>query len=95
MNNGTRYRTSFSKTFPMATYLAAWAVVPDDFGSLQANSQRGKPIKVWARKDAVNIGLLDYALEIAKKAMDYFENEYFDPMLQAVPPKIGKYGISL
>lgn len=73
----------------MSTYLVAWVVAPEDFGFLQTTSQRGKPIRVFARKDAVNAGLIDFALNMTKHALDFFENEYFDPTLQAVPPKIG------
>lgn len=73
----------------MATYLAAWAIVPDDFGILDTTSQNGKPIRIIARKNAVANGLLNFAALVAKNAMDYFENVYFDPTLRAVPPKIG------
>lgn len=73
----------------MATYLAAWSVVPEDFGVVAAVSQNGKPIRIFARKSAVEKGLLNFAADVAKRAMDFFENVYFDPTLNGVPPKIG------
>lgn len=87
--NGNRYRTTFEKTYPMSSYLAAWTVAPEDFGYLQTTTQRGKQIRVFARKDAVNAGLIDFALEMTKKSLDFYENVYFDPNLNAIPPKIG------
>lgn len=79
----------------MATYVAAWAIVPDDYGILRATSRNGKSIRVLARKDAVNKGLLDYALDVATKVLDFFENEYFSANPNGVPPKIGKTFIYL
>ena len=73
----------------MSSYLAAWLVAPDDFGYRQTTSQGGKTIRVFARRDAVNAGLVDFAVSMAKSALDFFENEYFDSSLRAVPPKIG------
>ena len=44
---------------------------------------------MYARKNAVNSGQADFALDIAKKSLDYFENVYFG-ISEAVPPKTGK-----
>lgn len=74
----------------MSSYLAAWVVLPDDFGFKNLTTQNGKPIRVFARKDAVNAGLIDFALDMTKLSLDFFETKYFDPTLGAVPPKIGK-----
>jgi hypothetical protein len=48
---------------------------------------------VFARKEAVDNGLIDFALEVTKKSIDFFENEYFDSSLRALPPKIGRHSI--
>lgn len=74
----------------MSSYLAAWMVLPDDFGFKTLQSHDGKPIRVFARKDAVEAGLIDFALDVTKLSLEYFGKEYFDPSLRAVPPKIGK-----
>ena len=75
----------------MTTYLVAWVIVPEDFGIVRTRSQNGKEIRILARKSAVENGFLDFAAEVAKRAMDFFENVYFDPSLPALPPKIGVY----
>jgi len=38
---------------------------------------------------------LKFARDVANQSLDFFENEYFDPSLRAVPPKIGKYFFNL
>ena len=73
----------------MSTYLAAWAVLPDDYGYETAYTQKRVPVRVFARKGAKNDGLIRFATEVTVKSVDYFENEYFDSNLQAIPPKIG------
>ena len=50
---GSRYRTVFQKTYPMSTYLAAWAVLPEDFEFEEAMTQRG--IKVSLLRFTFNI----------------------------------------
>ncbi len=47
-----------------------------------------RKIRVYARKNAVVNGLIDYAVNVAKNGLDFFENVYFDSSA-AVPPKIG------
>ena len=74
----------------MSSYLAAWVVVPEDFGFKSLTTQNGKTVRVFARKDAVNAGLIDFALNMTKMSLDFYESQYFDPSLRAVPPKIGK-----
>lgn len=75
----------------MPTYLVALTVIPEDYGVLNSLTQNNISIRVFARKNAINAGFLNYALECAKKAVDFFENVYFDSALRAVPPKIGIY----
>ncbi len=51
--------------------------------------QLQKKIRVYARKQAVEKGYIDFALNMAKRALDFYENIYFE-MSMAVPPKIGE-----
>ena len=79
----------------MSTYLAAWTVLPNDFGFKEKTTAKGKKIRVYARKEAVKQGLVDFALDVTRDSIDFFEGKYFDPKLQAVPPKIGNFFINL
>lgn len=45
-------------------------------------------VRIYARKFAVDKGLVDYALEATIKALDFFQDVYFN-ISEAVPPKIG------
>jgi hypothetical protein len=36
-----------------------------------------------------------FARDVAKGSLDFFENEYFDSSLRAIPPKIGKFTLLL
>ena len=81
----------------MSTYLIAWAVIPDDYGfkstSLtldEKDNNREVEIRVYARKDAVNGGLIDDAVEIARKATEFFY-KYFENA-NAIPEKIDLIG---
>ena len=40
-NGVTKKRTIFQETFRMSTYLATWAILPDDFDSVGLKSERG------------------------------------------------------
>jgi aminopeptidase N len=40
-----------------------------------------------ARKAAVESGLIKFALDVGIKSIDYFQTEYFDQDLKAMPPK--------
>ena len=42
---------------------------------------------MYARKAAVDKGLVDFSLDVAVKSLDYFQNVYFN-IAAAVPPKI-------
>ena len=47
---------------------------------------------MYARKQAIDSGLIDFAVNITKLSTDYFQNVYFDPNLRALPPKIDMIG---
>lgn len=47
-------------------------------------------VTIYARKNAKEAGLIDFALEVAVESLNYFENVYFN-ISDAVPPKIGKH----
>ncbi len=79
----------------MSTYLAAWAVLPNDFKYKETFSSGGLPIRVYARKNAVDQGLVDFAVDVTKKSVDYFQDEYFLSELKALPPKIGLKFVSI
>ena len=91
----------------MSTYLVSWAVLPDDFDSIEIKTDKNVQvlnfwiklknlinwhfylkIKVHARKSITQKKGADFALEVAKKSMDFFDT-YFDND-SPVPPKIGK-----
>jgi aminopeptidase N len=81
-------QTTFATTFPMSTYLVAWAVLPPDWGYEEMFTQKdSKPVRVYGRKYAKEQGLLLHAVDIAKKSLDFYENIYFN-ISDAVPPKI-------
>jgi hypothetical protein len=52
-------------------------------------------IRIYGRKAAQQKGLLKFARDVAKGSLDFFENEYFDSSLRAIPPKIGKFTLLL
>jgi aminopeptidase N len=44
-------------------------------------------IRVYARSAAISRSYLNFSLEVARKAIDYLENDYFVGLSEAVPPK--------
>lgn len=83
-----RLLTKFAQTDRMSTYLISWAIIPDDFGFIQGQTEKdNKTVTIYARKNAKEAGLIDFALEVAVASLDFFENEYFN-ISDAVPPKI-------
>ncbi|XP_068943855.1 aminopeptidase Q [Petaurus breviceps papuanus] len=61
--NGNRWMvTSFECTPLMSTYITAFAVCDYDYVN---GTERGKEVRIWARKDAVAEGGADFALSIA------------------------------
>ncbi|BFZ03563.1 hypothetical protein BsWGS_06602 [Bradybaena similaris] len=61
--------TKFVRSVQMSTYLVCFIVC--DFLSVQANSVRGIPVHVFATPDKIDQA--QYALEIAKHTLDYYE----------------------
>ncbi|UJR37822.1 hypothetical protein I4U23_030512 [Adineta vaga] len=78
-------RTKFADTFPMSTYLAAWAILPNTYGKL-ASTNNEPEIIVWARPEPTEKGHTDLALEIALNCVSYF-TDYFNTS-EPVTPKI-------
>ncbi|CAF1380877.1 unnamed protein product, partial [Didymodactylos carnosus] len=83
-NQDSLKRTTFQETFKMSTYLAAWAVVPSDFG-MQSIVHENRLLRIWARKGPTDKNQTLFALEVAREAVTYF-SEYFN-MIDALPPK--------
>ncbi|CAF1214222.1 unnamed protein product [Didymodactylos carnosus] len=81
-------RTTFQETFKMSTYLAAWAIVPADFG-VKSIEHENITLRVWARKGPTDKNQTLFALNIAREAMIYF-GEYFNTT-DSLPPQIGKW----
>uniref|UniRef100_A0A671N7K5 Aminopeptidase n=1 Tax=Sinocyclocheilus anshuiensis TaxID=1608454 RepID=A0A671N7K5_9TELE len=79
----------FSRTPRMSTYYLAWAVC--NFTYREAVTDSGVVIRLYARPDAIQSGLGDYALHITKRLLhfyqDYFKVKYSLPKLDllAVP----------
>ncbi|XP_065130822.1 thyrotropin-releasing hormone-degrading ectoenzyme-like [Paramisgurnus dabryanus] len=79
----------FSRTPRMSTYYLAWAVC--NFTYREAVTDNGIVIRLYARPDAIQSGSGDYALHIAKRLLqfyqDYFKVKYSLPKLDllAVP----------
>uniref|UniRef100_A0A665UBQ7 Aminopeptidase n=1 Tax=Echeneis naucrates TaxID=173247 RepID=A0A665UBQ7_ECHNA len=79
----------FARTPRMSTYYLAWAVCNFTYKETQTNS--GVTIRLYARPDAVASGAGDYALDITRRLLgfyqDYFKVQYSLPKLDllAVP----------
>lgn len=69
-----RLVTSFATTPRMSTYLVAW--VTGELHKKTAMTKRGVEVNVWATP-AQTPASLDFALDIASRTIDFFE-EYFD-----------------
>ena len=65
--------------------------MPRDYEYRTVNTQNGKPVRVYARKNAVSNEQIDFSLNVAQKTIDYFENVYFG-ISEALPPKIDLIG---
>ncbi|EQB61941.1 glutamyl aminopeptidase [Vairimorpha apis BRL 01] len=68
---GTTY--TFNTTKPMSTYLVAFVVGKLDF--IQTTSNNNIPIKIYADKE--DLFTANFALKVAKEALDFFER-YFE-----------------
>ncbi|KAL1773596.1 aminopeptidase Q [Sigmodon hispidus] len=70
--NGSRWTvTTFQTTPRMPTYLVALAVC--DFDHI-STTERGKEIRVWARKDDIAKGYLDFAVNITGPVFSFLED---------------------
>ncbi|XP_016080427.1 PREDICTED: aminopeptidase Q isoform X2 [Miniopterus natalensis] len=70
--NGSKWMvTTFSITPHMPTYLTAFAVCDYDHVTTM---ERGKEIRIWARKDAIANGYADFALNITGPIFSFLED---------------------
>lgn len=70
--NGSRWTvTTFHTTPRMPTYLVALAIC--DFGHV-SRTERGKEIRVWARKDDIADGNVDFAVNITGPIFSFLED---------------------
>lgn len=82
---GDLLETQFEDTFQMSTYLAAWAILPKNYG--QKSDDPDEPfLTTWARPATIKRDQTALALEIASNTIDFFK-DYFATDA-AVPPKI-------
>lgn len=65
--------TTFEQTPRMSTYLLAFAY--GDMGYLEAKTKSGITVRTYATPD--NVAYTDFALDVAVKCLDFY-NEYFD-----------------
>ena len=78
-NNTSHTEWKFKPTPKMSTYLVAF-IVHKDFWYTLGYARRGKlPVRVWAQDYKVCQGFADWALEVAIKVIDYFEDWYGIP----------------
>ncbi|XP_060033351.1 aminopeptidase Q isoform X2 [Erinaceus europaeus] len=70
--NGSKWTvTTFHTTPPMPTYLVAFAVCDYDHVN---RTERGKEIRIWARKEAIARGEADFALNITGPIFSFLED---------------------
>ncbi|XP_019506784.1 PREDICTED: aminopeptidase Q [Hipposideros armiger] len=70
--NGSKWTvTTFHTTPRMSTYLATFAICDYDHVS---RTERGKEIRIWARKDAIANGTADFALNITGPIFSFLED---------------------
>ncbi|XP_055980688.1 aminopeptidase Q [Sorex fumeus] len=70
--NGSKWTvTTFDTTPRMPTYLVALAIC--DFDHI-SRTERGKEIRIWARKDAITHGDADFALNITGPVFSFLED---------------------
>ncbi|XP_063151381.1 aminopeptidase Q [Candoia aspera] len=63
--------TTFEITLKMSTYITAFVVCKFDYVT---TTERGNQIRIWARKDAVQRGFANYALNITGPIFSYLED---------------------
>uniref|UniRef100_G3U8J4 Laeverin n=1 Tax=Loxodonta africana TaxID=9785 RepID=G3U8J4_LOXAF len=70
--NGSKWTvTTFYTTPPMPTYLVAFVICDYDYVN---RTERGKEIRIWARKDAIANGNADFALNITGLIFSFMED---------------------
>ncbi|XP_007437647.1 aminopeptidase Q [Python bivittatus] len=63
--------TTFERTLKMSTYITAFVVCKFDYVT---TTERGNQIRIWARKDAVQGGFINYALNITGPIFSFLED---------------------
>ncbi|XP_072216163.1 aminopeptidase Q [Excalfactoria chinensis] len=63
--------TTFNTSLKMSTYLTAFVVCDFDYVN---RTERGNQIRIWARKEAVKNGYVDYALNITGPIFSFLED---------------------
>ncbi|XP_064901429.1 aminopeptidase Q isoform X3 [Columba livia] len=63
--------TTFNTSLKMSTYLTAFVVCDFDYVT---RTERGNEIRIWARKEAVRNGYVDYALNITGPIFSFLED---------------------
>uniref|UniRef100_A0A8C9MQV7 Laeverin n=1 Tax=Serinus canaria TaxID=9135 RepID=A0A8C9MQV7_SERCA len=70
--NGSLWTVStFNTSLKMSTYLTAFVICDFDYVS---RTERGNEIRIWARKEAVKNGYVDYALNITGPIFSFLED---------------------
>ncbi|XP_062460459.1 aminopeptidase Q isoform X2 [Pezoporus occidentalis] len=63
--------TKFNTSLKMSTYLTAFVICDFDYVT---RTERGNKIRIWARKEAVKNGYVDYALNITGPIFSFLED---------------------
>ncbi|NXT02787.1 AMPQ Aminopeptidase, partial [Jacana jacana] len=63
--------TTFNTSVKMSTYLTAFVICDFDYVT---RTERGNEIRIWARKEAVKNGYVDYALNITGQIFSFLED---------------------
>ncbi|OPJ72626.1 aminopeptidase Q [Patagioenas fasciata monilis] len=63
--------TTFNTSLKMSTYLTAFVICDFDYVT---RTERGNEIRIWARKEAVRNGYVDYALNITGPIFSFLED---------------------
>ncbi|XP_052634335.1 aminopeptidase Q isoform X2 [Harpia harpyja] len=63
--------TTFNTSLKMSTYLTAFVICDFDYVT---RTERGNKIRIWARKEAVKNGYVDYALNITGPVFSFLED---------------------
>ncbi|NXF09709.1 AMPQ Aminopeptidase, partial [Smithornis capensis] len=63
--------TTFNTSLKMSTYLTAFVICDFDYVT---RTERGNEIRIWARKEAIRNGYVDYALNITSPILAFLED---------------------